>query len=594
MADKNAVFSWLSSIADGAVKNALKTIYTRLNALEDKVSDIDSRVLKTGSPVDAKGQRVSNAADPVDGADVVTLDYLRRLIASGKIVDVRPPGTRIGGGTPGPTTPPTGPTNLPSGTFTVNPDILGAGGGTVTLTWSTTNTTKVELGSIFGPTEEVALNGTTTKVITDSTVYVLFLTGGSGTAQRTATVIVGGEPPPPSGPTGGVLRAVGTGFQVNGQPFDLVGCSMFTLFYDYAYGGRSAFAAQQIQAMKQTSVRVPRILVTVNRNQGWSDGSLVGYPVRLDPEERPTFYQDLARFAGMMKDQGFYPEYVVFGDCNSGFETRAIRDTVTRAVANVLRTIPCFAQIANEPQGIDIGREGDNFNAYDPADESQRLAYVYKGVDTNNPLSLWATQSVPPDSSMLTKILLPPANWAAFHSSRRTGSGKWQWITDTIVNLAVRRNGQPMPVVDDEPMCASGNPDNNQNDYDPVHWWAYGVLCQLLKIGSVFHSQELLGSRFTDPAHSGQLQAWLQGRAAVSSQQPGEEFYLTSSGSSYGQGPWASTTALTIYGRIAGGSGLALIMRIDGGFNVNASLNPGWTVTVVEQRSDALLVSVRQ
>lgn len=573
------------------MRGCLDLLFSRVDENERRLQTLEQTALKTGSPITAFKQRLKDLADAVEPTDAVTLRQMKQwvntIVAVFGKAETTPTGT-------GPTTPVP---PAPGATFTASPIALPAGGGSVLLTWSTTNATSVRLGQVSGATETLtpASGGSTTKVITTSTVFTLFVTGPGGSIQRTATITVSGTELPPPPPGAGRLRAAGTGFTLDGQPIDFLGCTLFTSFFDQFWAPQFVIdeALDQLVKLQQANVRMPRVLVTVARHVGWTDGFLTGYSVWLDPANRPNFYQNLDAYCRLAASHGLFPEYVVFGDCTDGFATQAERDTVCREVATILRHYPCFVQISNEPAGTNIGREGDNYSAYDPYAEAQRLAYVYRSVDGNNPLSTWATPSLPSNSTLLLGPIQPPADWAAFHSSRDPANDKWQWVIDHITNLAVRRNGSPMPVVDDEPMNSSGNRNADENDDNPVHWWAWGCLCQLLKIGATFHSHPLLASQVNDPADQANFAAWIQGRRTVSSQMAAtNEFYATSAGALVGDCPWTATTALALYGRHNGVSGMALIMRIDGGFSVTANLAAGWSVAIVEQRQDAILVSV--
>jgi hypothetical protein len=160
---------------------------------------------------------------------------------------------------------------------------------------------------------------------------------------------------------------------------------------------------------------------------------------------------------------------------------------------------------------------------------------------------------------------------------------------------SVRSNGRPRATVNGEPMCASGNPDPNQNDTNDDHWWAFGCISQILKIGAIFHSQELLGSDVNNAAHAAQLQAFIEGRARVSSRLPGNEFWANTSGVLGGDSPYTVGPSLPgIYGRHNGITGVAFAMFIPGGWTEVTGLATGWTAVAIETRGDGMLIQLER
>lgn len=87
---------------------------------------------------------------------------------------------------------------LPTGTFSVVPDSLPAGGGEVTLTWTSLNAATASINNDIGA---VALNGNTTDSVTLTTTYILTLTNVTGTIQLSDGVTVDTIPPCPTAPT---------------------------------------------------------------------------------------------------------------------------------------------------------------------------------------------------------------------------------------------------------------------------------------------------------------------------------------------------------------------------------------------------------
>jgi hypothetical protein len=82
--------------------------------------------------------------------------------------------------------------NSPAGTFTVTPDSLPEGGGSVTLEWTSMNATSASISPLIGT---VATSGTQSATVDSTTVFALTLEGSGGTSLYTARVIVGSESP---------------------------------------------------------------------------------------------------------------------------------------------------------------------------------------------------------------------------------------------------------------------------------------------------------------------------------------------------------------------------------------------------------------
>ncbi len=389
--------------------------------------------------------------------------------------------------------------------------------------------------------------------------------------------------------TRGRLQQVANGFTLDGVPYQILGATMYSLFYDWAYGGMKSFVATQVIAMRQMSITSPRIFVTVE-DLDWENGYITGYPVVLDPtlSTQLNLYGRLSAFATMMRDEGFFPIYVVFGSCRNGFETQDIRTDVCRNVAATLQQFPCLAEISPDPVGTDIGRDGGSI-AYDPYDEAQRLVTVYKTADINNPVAAGA-------GATSTEIDRPYSDWMSYAPVRSIADDKWGWIVDQVTNSCVQRNGNIRAVLATTPMNAGGNVDPDANDENVDHWWAWGLLCQFLQMNSCFTAEPLLGSEFLDSTIFYQLQAWVAGRQTVG-WKDWPQFYITegiTGSSDVGDTPWTYTDALLVAGRHNGVIGMAVACKTPLGWDPTAGLTAGWTAVIIEQRNDAALVGLLQ
>lgn len=108
--------------------------------------------------------------------------------------------------------PPPPPPGGPTGTFTATPSSLPAGGGSVTLAWTSQNATAATLNG-----SGVVVNGSQVVTLTASASYSLVLTGPGGNLTLTASVTVATTPPPPPpSPPTGTLTASSTSLPSGG------------------------------------------------------------------------------------------------------------------------------------------------------------------------------------------------------------------------------------------------------------------------------------------------------------------------------------------------------------------------------------------
>lgn len=384
----------------------------------------------------------------------------------------------------------------------------------------------------------------------------------------------------------GRLQVVGPSFTLDGIAHQVLGATMYSLFFDWAYGGLQSFVTEMMGAMKAANINTPRIFVTVDQDFGWGDGSYTGYPVVLNPDDTPNFYGKLRAFASFMEENGFYPEYVVFGSCVDGFTTQAERNTVCQNVGVVLRGFTCLVEISPDPVNTNLGYEGASIT-YDPWDEAQRLVTIYKTVDIQNPVAAAG------GSFTASEINRPLADFMGYAPDRLIGLGKWEWIMAQVDASPVLLSGNPRAVIAEFPMCAADNAQSDNNDEDPNHWWAFGLLGQFLQVNSMFHSETLLGSNLTESSCWNQLVAWRDGRVSVAwKDYPLFKITDVPSDTIVGDCPWFTTSVGMIVGRHDGYRGIAVGMMAPEPWSPTTGLNAGWRAEIIEQRGDAALVAV--
>ena len=110
----------------------------------------------------------------------------------------------------------TGATPLPTGTLAVAPQSLPAGGGNVTLTWSSFNATSARIDPGIGPL--AALSGSMTVPVTATTVFTLTVSNSVGTQSYGSTVTV---TPPVTNPPTGTFIATPTALPAGGDSVTL-------------------------------------------------------------------------------------------------------------------------------------------------------------------------------------------------------------------------------------------------------------------------------------------------------------------------------------------------------------------------------------
>ncbi|MFN0159271.1 MAG: glycoside hydrolase domain-containing protein [Bacteroidota bacterium] len=86
--------------------------------------------------------------------------------------------------------------SFPTGTFSATPQTLPAGGGTVTLNWSSSNATSASINNGIG---NVTLSGSTQVTVTTSTTFRLTISNAVGSQVLSVPVTVEGSLPSPAG-----------------------------------------------------------------------------------------------------------------------------------------------------------------------------------------------------------------------------------------------------------------------------------------------------------------------------------------------------------------------------------------------------------
>jgi hypothetical protein len=87
----------LGAIADKAAQQTIKQLQDRVGELEALVKGLADTVLRTGSPVNAYGQRIYNLGTPQAAQDAVTLAFMKRYVQVLVNSSVVPPSAPVPG-----------------------------------------------------------------------------------------------------------------------------------------------------------------------------------------------------------------------------------------------------------------------------------------------------------------------------------------------------------------------------------------------------------------------------------------------------------------------------------------------------------------
>jgi hypothetical protein len=123
--------SGLARVVDPATRQVVQILQDRVSQLEAQLLALQATVLKTGSPIDAYGQRIENLAQPQGPNDAVNLSTLRRYVQTAVATLRVAPESEAVPGVPGtPNTIPSTALPLYDGTaivqavFAANPDFV--------------------------------------------------------------------------------------------------------------------------------------------------------------------------------------------------------------------------------------------------------------------------------------------------------------------------------------------------------------------------------------------------------------------------------------------------------------------------------------
>jgi len=622
--------TFLGRLPDIGLRTGLQRLVDRLVAVEGQVTTLDSTVLKTGSPVDAYGQRIKRLGDPKVDTDAVSLGYLRKYVAASlqTLTPVEPP-TRDagpGGGTGYP---------LPIGSFSATPSSLGAGGGNVTFNWSTQYATTVE-HSVYGM---LPLSGSASLLVTTSTTFTLLLRGPGGISTLSVTVTVAATPPEIPPPTGSLVATPTTISQGQTATLTWASTNATSASINNGVGAVSPVAAGTVTVSPpQTTTYELRLVgaggvsiytATVIVRQvtpppsGYNAGTLgwgfsnnglrfewkgvTAFAVLADllqgrehqaydylqwmAASGVTVPRILCSLAGTFwEDRGIrlYPPehpnyYTAVGQlvsyCNSlgmmpeivvfGAFTEIWGSDFNAMIAHTQR----FAQALLPYRGcfIEMANEWDAIGFTSGA-QVRALAEAYLAVDPNRPV---ACSSATGDSDYYTGYLGPPSKYLTVHIRR--GGTSPDWI--------IAHYGNPsfmyglLPCVSDEPVNA-GSAALGIYEADPQYWYAFAVMSRVMGFSTTFHFEDGLFTHLPSGSAWSCFQWWKAGLNYPSPDAGGQLFAATPAGVAFGPCPWPNSgTNRGIIGRTtAGGGAYALIF---GGAALPA-VSAGWGTPQVD------------
>lgn len=651
MAD--GIRSYVARITDPVIQQALRLIGDRLASLETLFQNLDARVLKTGSPVEAYGQRIKDLADPQRGTDAVNLQTMRRYVQSALMVERGVPArpTRDAGA------PPTYP--APTGTFTATPSSLGAPGN-VTFTWTTQNATSVE-SSLHGP---IALSGSIVAFISTSFTTTLTLRGPGGVTTYQLTVTVAATPTPTPAPTGTFLAIPST--VAPGQTSTLTWTSAnantaeinrgIGLVTPVASGTRTVAPAQTTQyELRLTGAGGTQILQTTvtvasapppppptgttamtagvlgwgfsNNGQRFLWKGFTAFTLLYDaltPANASRAIQTLQYFQAQgctvprillsitdaNNTTGFwFPKgYRLYQPEFPNYWT-ALRDLVR--YCNSLGMMPELVifgdasaggygtQAARKTFAEEVARQLLDLRGcfVQIANESRNIGFtsVDQLVEIAN-----AYRVIDPNRILTLSgpdggddnndgYGVAPSVYRTVHIDRLTTPYRFQWLIRHYGNRTIMNGVQP--AVSDEPINA-GNAAYGASEPDHQYWWAFGVMGRLMGWSGTFHYENgLFGYQpGFNAADELCLRAWIFGQNYPSPDQGGTLFAALPSGVAFGPCPWPNSgTNVGLIGRTTA-QGTAYAMTFG-----SAPLPPvsaGWAPARGDAFSQGVLVPI--
>lgn len=636
MAD--GIRSYVARVTDPVIQQALRLIGDRLASLETLFKDLDARVLKTGSPVEAYGQRIRDLADPQRSTDAVNLQTLRRYVQSALMIErgVPPRPTRDAGALP--TYP------APTGTFTATPNSLGAPGN-VTFDWTTQHTTSVE-SSLHGP---LALSGSIVSFVSTSFTTTLTLRGPGGVTTYQLTVTVAATPPPTPTPTG-TFQAIpstvapgqsstlawtstnataasinqGVGVVTPVAAGNVIVAPAQTTQYELRLTGPGGTQILQTTVVVSAAPPPPPPPGSTNAGLltwGFSNNGLrffwKGYSAfslfhdALDPARAATSAGVVDYFGA----RGCTVPRVFLTQAGNPFEANGFR-LYPPERSNFFTVLPQFVEYLNARGQIPelvifaafVEIWGTDFEAmrefvrqvarallpyrgafvqianewnqigFTAASQLVTLGNDYRAIDPTRPLTLSAPNG--PGDQDTSPNVAPPASYFTAHVDRVVTPNRFDWI--------IRHFGHPtmangrVPAVSDEPINAGYAFGRTDNEPDPQYWYAFGAMGQLMGWSGTFHYDGGLFNQIPGPGSAEEhcLTAWLLGQGYPSPDSGGTLFAALPSGVAFGPSPWATSgTNRGLIGRTtAGGTAYALCF----GAGALPATSAGWQPAQVD------------
>ncbi len=605
MAD--GIRSYVQRITDPIIQQALRMVGDRVAALETLFRDLDSRVLKTGSPVEAYGQRIKDLADPQRNTDAVNLQTMRRYVQSVIQVERGVPARPLRDAGAPPTYPP------PTGTFTATPDTLAAPGN-VTFTWSTQNATSVE-SSLHGP---IALNGSIVSLVSTSFTTTLTLRGPGGITTYQLTVTVAATPPPTPPPTGTFLAIPSTVAPGQSSTLTWTSLNATTATLNQGLGNATPIAAgTRLVAPAQTTtyelrlsgpggVTILQTTVTVSSQPpppptgggsmtagilGWGFANngqrflwkgFTAFTLLFDaltPNNAARVIQTLQYFQAQgctvprilltITDRdnatGFwYPKGYRLYQPEFPNYWQALKDLVL--YCNSLGMMPELVIFGDASTG-GYGTQADRKKFAEEvarqlldlrglfiqvANESRNIGFtsVDQLVEIANAYRVIDPNRVitlsGPDGGDDANdgYGVAPSQYRTVHIDRQTTPFRYQWLLRHYGNPTIMNGIQP--AVSDEPINA-GYAAYGAHEPDHQYWWAFGAMGRFMGWSGTFHYESGLFGYAPAPGSADELclRAWIYAQNFPSPDQGGALFAALPSGVSFGPCPWPNSGANT-------------------------------------------------
>lgn len=227
-----------------------------------------------------------------------------------------------------------------------------------------------------------------------------------------------------------IIAVKGTGFEMNGNPFEYTGISFFNALFNPAFNENSDIRREWIRKFKDTGINVLRVWCQWDNARGFVDGGKDKTLYHQDGSLKPELLERLNEIVSDADREGVVILLVLFSRESWNENIRLSDDASDKAVDRLTREMSAHRNLVFQV-----------WNEFD-----YRAIDYLKIIKLTDPLRLvtnspgYAGFQGRDDENMLMDFLSP-------HTTR-TDHRHWEIATKEIEDLVVRYK---KPVVDDEP-----------------------------------------------------------------------------------------------------------------------------------------------